>query len=364
MSTMFLDSAYNALGNSLLLLEAAEPVALVKQPGKIVGPIAVILGNVCNWLFNMVSTMFESGTLGITIIFFTIVVRIILLPFAAYSAKSMAKMRIVQPEITKIQEKYKGKTDQEAVQKMNMEISELQRKKGVNPLSGCLPLVIQMPIIYALFFILQRVYLYINTIGELYTKIANTLMSYEHIGPVFSPVIRQMPALKKFAEGTASFQLSYADNFREVISKMSQADWAQLFQPVTLSTGEIAQIPAEIVSQLQPLLQEKEKIEYFLGMNLVERPTLWPLSIAILIPLLSGFTTFLTTWLSNKAQAAPTTEQAKTQQKMMMIVMPIMMGFMAFSLPAGLGLYWTIGNIFQMGQQYVFNKIFNKDADD
>lgn len=324
---------------------AASDVSIANQPGRIIGPIANLLGMLCNFLFNMVSGVFESGALGVTIILFTIIVRIILLPFAWYSSRSMAKMRVIQPEMKKIQDKYKGKADMDSKQKMQVEISELQRKNGANPMNGCLPLLIQMPIIFALFAVLNRVYVYIEGIGNIYTQLADILVNVDGIGAKMESIITGMPTLKKFVE--KGFDLAFDDNFREVLSKMAQKDWLALLQ----------QLPAQTVNALTPILERKENIEYFLGINLVERPA--ALSFSIIVPLLSGATTFLQTWLMNKEQGTPADEQAAMTQRYMLIAMPLMLGFMAFTLPAGLGLYWTVGNIFQIGQQYAFGRILN-----
>lgn len=121
------------------------PVELYKQPGVIISPFVSIFGLILDYIFRGVEAVFTSGTLGVSIILFTIISRILLLPLAAYQTKAMMKMKVLQPDIKKVQEKYKGKNDIESKQKMQAEISEVQKKHGASPLAGCLPLLIQMP---------------------------------------------------------------------------------------------------------------------------------------------------------------------------------------------------------------------------
>ncbi len=115
-------------------------------------PIENVLGYIIEFFYNWIPSY------GIAIILLTITVRIILLPLTISQTKSMAKMQMLQPELKEIQQKYKG--DQQRIQQETM---EFYKKNNVNPLSGCLPLILQMPVFFALFQMLRA--LGINAFG-------------------------------------------------------------------------------------------------------------------------------------------------------------------------------------------------------
>ena len=143
------------------------------EPGFIVGPISWVLGVILNFVFNVVYFITENFSLGITIIVVTIIARVLMLPLSFKQQKSMVVMRKIQPEIKKIQDKYKDDmADPEVKRKMNTEMQKLYSQNNYNPLSGCLPLLIQLPIFIALYYIMQNSYAFIDTIMILTWKSA------------------------------------------------------------------------------------------------------------------------------------------------------------------------------------------------
>jgi YidC/Oxa1 family membrane protein insertase len=119
----------------------------------------------------------------------------------------------------------------------------------------------------------------------------------------------------------------------------------------------LAQFPADAVAGIQNVLDKKSAIENFFGIVLTENTGLvWP---SIIIPVICVAATFLSSYLSTK-QTKSTDPNMKMQQNMMMVVMPVMIGFMTIGMPAGVGLYWAASNITQIIQQVSLNKIFNK----
>ena len=119
----------------------------------------------------------SAGTLGLAIIIFTLVVKLILFPLMVKQQKSSFKMQMLQPELNKIRKKYEGKTDQISQQRMAFEMQEFQKKNGISMVSGCLPMLIQLPILYALFYLFQNAYVYVDAIGQNYTEIANAIIN-------------------------------------------------------------------------------------------------------------------------------------------------------------------------------------------
>lgn len=320
-----------------------------RKPGKIVGPIASFLGIFYNGLFNIIFSMTQNGTgsLAAAIIIFTIIVKMILLPLTYKQQKSTYKMQKIQPLVKKIQDKYRDRDDRESQQRMAFEIQELQREHGVGMMSGCLPLLIQLPILYGLFYLFQQAYVYVDVIGANYSSIANALLAV--------PVDVRVSALTQtvISHGL-TIDVAVYDDLITLVNAISKTDVANILSQL----GNYA-------STLEPLFAQKIATEYFCGINLVARAGLtFP---GIIIPILSG----LSTWVSSKMlsdsnkvqmQAAGTEAAAsgESTMKIMNIVMPIMMGAFAINMPAGLGLYWIITNVIQLVQTLLLRKHFEK----
>ena len=122
---------------------------LTKQGGAILGPIADVFGIIMNWLFIMTSKM-GILNIGLCIIIFTIVTRLLLFPLTIKQQKSSKLMNVMQPELNAIQKKYKGKEDQQSMMMMQAETKAVYEKYGTSMMGGCLPMLIQMPIIVLL----------------------------------------------------------------------------------------------------------------------------------------------------------------------------------------------------------------------
>lgn len=308
-----------------------------KDPGMIVGPISKFLGVIVNFIFNIVYTLTVNHSLGLSIILLTIVTRILMLPLAVKQQQSMVAMQRLQPEMDKIKSKYPNSKDPEVQQKMNAEIQSLYAKHKVNPLSGCLPLLVTMPIFFALNYIMNQSYMFITKLGDLYRSIAVSIMEI----PGYVSVIRPM-IVPKVAKGL-ELDLRVVDDVQKALNKFSYADWNALFE----------KLPAEVLGPIKLAFQDKISIETFIGITLIDSSGLqFP---GILIPILCGLTTFLSSYLMNKTQKAADSN-AQMQQKVMLIFMPIMMGVMTINMSAGVGLYWITSSVFQIVQQYVLNK--------
>ena len=314
----------------------------IRNPGVIVGPIAKVMGIFYNWLFNIIYGATQTNALGITIIFFTLIVKIILTPLIVKQQKSTFAMQRLQPEMNKIKKKYENKKDAESQQRMAYEMQKLQKDNNISRFGGCLPLLIQLPILYALFYIFQQAYMYVDVVSQNYDSIANVVLSMptDLRMDVFADIA------SKHISSKMTLDLSVADDIKALIGQITQAEWS------TILTNA-----SDYASSLQPLLTEKTGIEYFLGISVVENPGLnFP---AIIVPIASAASTFLSSKIMmSKNTASMDDNPAMQSMKMMNYIMPIMMGVMAISLPAGLGIYWTVSNIFQTAQTVLINKYF------
>ncbi|MCQ4726485.1 YidC/Oxa1 family membrane protein insertase [Anaerotignum faecicola] len=317
-----------------------------RTPGIIVGPVANFLGVIYNAVFNFIYGFVQANSLGIAIILFTLLVKTVLIPLSYKQQKSTFAMQKLQPEMNKIKEKYSGKKDAESQQKMALEMQKLQKDNNISMFGGCLPLLVQLPILYALFYIFQQAYLYIDVVGMNYQAITDLLLSMpvDLRLDVFTDIINEH---KLYIDVASS-----ADMIR-LVNDMTIADW----NAVTASIGDYA-------AQLTPLLAQKTQMETFFGISLVHNAGLgFP---GILVPLLSAATTYFSSKIITKqsgAQQNGAQDPMMQSMKMMNIMMPIMMGVMCITLPAGIGIYWTVSNLIQVCQTLLLNKYFrSKDA--
>ena len=159
---------------NILALAARQ---VVPEPGFIVGPIARVFGYVIDFVFNIVYAIGPAHSLGLTIILMTIIFRLLMAPLSIKAQKSMMKMRELKPELDKINEKYGKSKDPEITRKANAERSALMAKHGANPLSGCLPMLIQMPMFLGLNFIMRQAFLYITRLRDIYYNLSTALLN-------------------------------------------------------------------------------------------------------------------------------------------------------------------------------------------
>ena len=272
--------------------------------------INVPLGYLFKWIYYVV------GNYGWTIILFTLIMKLILFPLTLKQQRSMKKTQAIQPKLAKIQEKYKY--DQE---KLNQETMKLYQEAGVNPMGGCLPMLIQFPILIALYNIIRKPISYVMMLSN------DVIMQiYERIN------------------GSA------ADDF----ARIDQIDLANKMRGSFDKVGEF--------------ISSHDLINFdFFGFNLSVTPTLQYISehwIYVLIPIVAGGTTFLVSHISNKMSGMASQENNPTasSMKVMNYLFPLMTAWFAVTLPAGLGLYWTVSNLFQILQMYLMNKHITVDV--
>ena len=335
--------------NFLLL---STTVRMVREPG-IFGPIATILGKVYNLLFEGIYNVVNAGALGFAIIAFTLIVKLVLFPLMMRQQKSSFKMQQLQPEMNKIREKYKDKTDTMSQQRMALELQDFQKKNGVHLMGGCLPLLIQLPILYALYYIFQNAYVYVDIISQNYSDIANSILQIpadlrmEAFGPVAQELLDSYKNL-------GTLDLSVHNDLVLLIANIKADDWTTIL--ATLGASGNA---------LLPLLDVKDNIETFLTIPLVSKCGLsFP---SVIVPIGAGLSTYLQSkimmTLNNPAAMAGNDQAAamtNSMNKMMLYFMPIMMAFFCINVPAGLGVYWTISNIFGILQQLFLQKVYKK----
>ncbi len=324
----------------------ASTPQILKDPGVITGPIAWVLGKIVNFFFNFVyNDITVVNSLGLSIIFLTIFARCLMIPIAYKQQKSMFVMQKLQPELKKIQAKYKDRlSDPEVQKKMNLETQRLYTKHNYSPLSGCLPLLIQMPIFFGLYYIMQHPFQYINIINDIYTQFSTQVLEFASAAGADSTIMSLITSFGIDAGLEAGTNVN-VDVFSRLLNVLDPAQVKQLVDEVNSS-------------DLNALFAEKEAIETFLGISLTETVG-FSLNRKLIIPILSAVTTWFSSWMMTRKN--PTTDpQMKSQQRIMNIVMPLMMAWITTGLPGGVGLYWIVSNIFQICQQAIIGEHFKR----
>ena len=132
----------------------------------IVGQIAWLLGKVMNFIYTVLDNILPSdnGLIGLSIIFYTIIVYTIMLPLTVKQQKTAKMSSVMNPEIQAIQKKYKNKKDQASMMKQQEEVQQVYDKYGTSMTGGCLPLLIQMPLLFALYPVIYDMQRYVPAI--------------------------------------------------------------------------------------------------------------------------------------------------------------------------------------------------------
>lgn len=243
------------------------------------------------------------------LLLFALVVEVLLLPFGIIQQKSQIKQARMRPKEMAIKKKYQGRDDQATKQKMNMEIQEMYQKEGYNPMSGCLPLLIQFPIIIALYNIVMNPLYYICNLSE--------------------AAIDQISTIVSGATG-ASYDAARNINLLGDMQKMSYSD----FENVEGMTEE--------------LFNNLPNLSLFGGaIDLGAIPNFTQFNWLLLVPLLTFVFYFLSMKVTRKLTYQPANVDKATgcSNKMMDVSMPLFSVFIAFSVPAAIGVYWIFKSI-------------------
>ncbi len=254
---------------------------------------------------------------GVSLILFTIITRGILVPFSIKQQKSMVKMQIFKPRMDEIQKKYANNKE-----KLNEELMKLYEEEGYNPMSGCLPMVIQFPILFGLIDVIYKPMTHILRMGaDLISQAAS----------IAAPILNvEVAALTK----------DYSSQLKII--------------------GAAQQNP-DAFSNLPGFMDAVSTLNlHFLGIDLTQTPTL-AFNLLILVPVLSGITSLLVSFFTMKQTAATAGDnpQMAGMTKSMFFMMPVMSIWFAFILPAGVGIYWIISNLLMAVQTYLLNKYMN-----
>ena len=329
---------------------------LTKTNTFIIGPVATLLGFIMNAIFIFLSSVFHVENIGLCIILFTIIIYGIMTPLT-YKQQKFSKLSArMNPELQKIQKKYKGKQDQASMMKMNEETKEVYAKYGVSPTGSCIQMLIQLPILFALYRVIWNVPAYVGSVKNAFMPLVEKILATSGSQEILTEIAKV---------NNISFEkLGYAaDSIVDTLYKCKPTDWATLAE----------KFPdfADLVTKTQG---EMDRMNYFLGLNIADSPfniiksglesgAILLVIGALLIPILSG----LTQWFSVKISTAATPSSNQTEggsmeasMKMMNNIMPIMSAVFCFTFPVGLGIYWIFSAVVRSVQQVLINRHLDK----
>lgn len=313
---------------------------IVKSSG-IFSKIEELLGFLLNSIYNVLFKTFHIQSLGVSIIVFTVIIRFLLIPLAIKQHKSMKAMQKIQPELKKIQEKYKNKKDANSQKAQQQELAELYKKHNASPVGGCLPALIQLPIMFSLFRVLRNIPTYIASVKVIYMGIVNQITSIKGYEKILDVVAK---STKKRIQGYENQDII---NF---LSQFSSDNWNELIKNF-----------ASISDNINAHISKLDKFNYFFGLDISEAPGLaFP---GIIIPILAVVLQILATRTMNTANNTTQDKTAAQTQKTMMYFFPLFTGVMVVSMPVGLGIYWITQSIVQVFQQIFINRYFNDDKE-
>ena len=344
-------------------------ILLTAYPGSILGPIAKLLGILMDWIYSGISNItggrVESVVLSIVII--TIIIYMCLLPLTIKQQKFSKLSQKMQPEMQAIQAKYKNKKDQASMMAMQEETQLLYQKYGISPMGSCVQMLIQMPILFALYRVFYNIPAYLSGVKGSFTGLVdsiqqtsgyqNTLVSLmEKYNVVTSSGLNASNAASKLADASGGTLSNY---IIDILYKLPSKGWDALMD------GKFFDGIQNAVEKTHDALLH---FNYFLGLNIsdtpwyiiksnfTDKPDKWLLFVilALLIPVLSYLTQMLNIKLM--PQATNGNDQVANQMKMMNLMMPLMSLFICFTVPVGLGIYWICSALVRGIQQFFVNR--------
>lgn len=316
---------------------------LTKSTG-VLGPIAYILGLIMNGIYEFFH-FFGIQNIALSIFVFTFIVKTLMLPLTIKQQKFTKLSSRMNPELQKIQAKYKGKKDEASIKKMQAEQQAVYHKYGASPTSGCLPILITIPIMFALYSVINNIPAYVTDVRDYYETIANVVQDQKgYVGT--------LTTMSKGLRVKAN-DLTDINNVINVLGQFSTEQWDKL-----------ASAFPNIKGMLSETLPNIQKANNFMGLNITNPPG-WKFP-AILIPILAMVLQFIQgKQIQVKNKDADKDNPAAQAMNSMNVVMPIMSGFFCVTFPIGVGLYWIATSVYTIIQQFFVNKYMDRiDVDE
>ncbi len=325
-------------------------------------PLIKYIAQLLGWLMNGIYfVLYKIGipNIGLCIIFFTIIIYLFLTPVQIKQQKSSKVMNAIQPELQKLQKKYQGKKDAASQQKMQEETMALYSKYGVSPTGSCLPLLIQMPILFGLYQVILYIPGYVSRVANIFNSLAVKISSVDG----YQKIITDFVANNKIrVNGKGDYTVN---RIIDMMYVMKPSQWVKL--------EGIKQF-ASFKDQMGSVAAQSARINNFLGINISETPwdaiksgfsniaggtataaIIGALIAGILVPVLAWFTQ----WLNMKLMPQQSTDSDNAmarQMNSMNMIMPIFSAVICVTFSMGIGIYWIAGAVIRAIQQVIINR--------
>lgn len=260
--------------------------------------IAVPFGYIMRLIYEII------GNYGLSIIAFSLLAKLVMLPFSIKTKKSMLDMQRIQPKLNELQRKY-GKDQQ----KLSMEMQKLYQEEGVSPFGSCLPTLITFPIMIGLYYVISKPLTYFM--------------------------------------GLSAAEITTLGEILGVVSENAYTMEIQIAGLISQNFDAVAHVSEKLMN-----------VDFnFFGLNLATTPSFKQFGLMWLIPIRSGVTAYLLSNITMKMQGTDMAQNSSTST--MKYMMPLMSVYFGFILPAGLGVYWIANNVFSALQEVLLG-IFMK----
>lgn len=338
-------------------------IMLTQYSGSILGPIAKVLGWIMNWVYLFLENVFGIENIGLTIIGLTILIYMFMLPLTIKQQKFSKLQQKMQPEIKAIQDKYKGRRDQQSQLAMSEETQAVYAKYGVSATGSCLQLIIQLPVFFALYRVIYNVPAYVSSVKGAFDGIVDGIIGTAGYQDTMANFVKTMN-LSSIGADFKNADIGVVKNYIvDAIYKMSTSGWDEL--------REVFPNLTEVINATEVQLNH---VNNFLGMNISDSPfaiisaslkshSYIFVLLALLVPITSYASQLINIKLMPQADTDPDSAMAR-QLKTMNIMMPLFSLVMCFSVPVGLGIYWIFSSLTRGVQQIFVNRhIRNLDLD-
>ena len=338
-------------------------ILATKSSTPIIGQLATVMGWIMDGIYRLLN-VFGIQNIGLCIIIFSILIYALMTPLQIKQQKFSKLSAIMQPELQKIQKKYKGKNDQASMQKMQEETQAVYQKYGVSPTGSCVQLAIQFPILMALYQVIYKIPAYVGSVKDILASAVTNITGVNGYTEILQQFItdNKMARVQLVMDGSNATSNSVTD----FLYALSPSQWKTL--------AETSQFSG-FTDTLNSTAKEISHVQNFFGLNIADQPLTYIKAAfvggsiliaiaAILIPILAWATQMINLKLMPQAaqQGSGDAQQdaMMNSMKTMNTVMPLMSAVFCFTFPVGLGIYWVASAAVRSVQQLIINKHMDK----
>ena len=338
-------------------------ILATKSSTPIIGQLATVMGWIMDGIYRLLN-VFGIQNIGLCIIIFSILIYALMTPLQIKQQKFSKLSAIMQPELQKIQKKYKGKNDQASMQKMQEETQAVYQKYGVSPTGSCVQLAIQFPILMALYQVIYKIPAYVGSVKDILASAVTNITGVSGYTEILQQFItdNKMTRVQLVMDGSNATSNSVTD----FLYALSPSQWKTL--------AETSQFSG-FTDTLNSTAKEISHVQNFFGLNIADQPLTYIKAAfvggsiliaiaAILIPILAWATQMINLKLMPQAaqQGSGDAQQdaMMNSMKTMNTVMPLMSAVFCFTFPVGLGIYWVASAAVRSVQQLIINKHMDK----